>query len=57
MMIDIYTTPVMSDEPERVFGETSAAVDSRRRLLHTETIQWFMCVKSWTRSEITTLVR
>lgn len=52
MALDIYATPAMSDAPERIFSETGAAVGPRRRLLHSETIKWLMCVKSWVRSGV-----
>ena len=47
MALDIYSTPVMSDEPERVFSITGAALSPRRRLLKSTTIGYAMCVKAW----------
>jgi len=39
MALDIYSTPTMSDELERIFSATGAAVLLRRRLLKSETIR------------------
>jgi len=55
MALDIYSTPAMSDEPERIFSATGAAVSPRRRLLKSETIRWIMCLKSWIRSGLVNL--
>lgn len=55
MALDIYSTPAMSDELERIFSATGAAVSLRRRLLKSETIRWIMCLKSWIRSGLVNL--
>jgi len=53
MALDIFATPTMSDEPERVFSTAGAAISSRRRSMSDETIEYLMCLKSWiTRSVI-----
>jgi hypothetical protein len=52
MALDIYSIPVMSDEPERVFSITGAAVNPRRRLLESQKIGQLMCLKAWSQSNI-----
>jgi hypothetical protein len=47
LALDVYSTPVMSDEPERVFSATGAMIGPRRQLLSAETIQQIMCLRSW----------
>ena len=49
LALDVYSTPVMSDEPERVFSATGAMIGPRRRLLSAETIQQIMYLRSWRR--------
>jgi hypothetical protein len=57
MALDIYSVPVMSDEPERVFSITGAAITPRRRLLNSEKIGHLMCLKAWQRSGLISLDR
>jgi hypothetical protein len=57
MALDIYSAPVMSDEPERVFSTTGAAVSPRRRLLQSQTIGYLMCLKAWIKSKLITIDR
>lgn len=47
LALDIFATPVMLDEPERVFSVAGAAVSPPRRLLNSETIECLMCLKVW----------
>ena len=48
---------VMSDEPERVFSITGAAIKPRRRRLTSDKIAYLMCLKQWLKSGILTLDR
>ena len=52
LALDIYSLPVMSDEPERVFSTTGAAVTPRRRSLLDETINNLMAVKAWLKAKL-----
>jgi hypothetical protein len=47
LALDIYSIPVMSDEPERVFSITGAAITPRRRSLLSYRISHTMCLKAW----------
>jgi len=55
LALDIYSIAVMSDEPERVFSTTGAAVSQRRRRLQSDTIGHLMCLKAWVKAEIVTI--
>lgn len=57
LALDIYSIAVMSDEPERVFSTTGAAVTPRRRSLLDETINHLMVVKAWLKAKLITLDR
>lgn len=57
LALDIYAAAVMSDEPERVFSMTGAAVSSRRRLLDDTTVRDIMCLKAWIDAGIITIDR
>ena len=57
MALDTFATPVMSDEPERVFSMTGAAISPRRRQLGSDMIRNLMCLKSWIRSDIIQITR
>jgi len=46
MALDIFATPTMSDEPERVFSTAGAAISLRRRLISDKTIKYLICLKS-----------
>jgi hypothetical protein len=50
MALDIYCTPPMSDEPERVFSIASNTLNSRRRVMTEDTVQELLCLRSWQRS-------
>ena len=52
MALDVYAAAVMSDEPERVFSITGAAIGPRRRLLQDDTIKRIMCLKAWRRAGV-----
>jgi len=54
LALDTFLTPVMSDEPERVFSEAGAMIDTRRRLLGEETVKYLICMKSWIRTRTIT---
>lgn len=55
MALDIYSAAAMSDEPERVFSITGAAITPRRRLLKSDKIQHLMCLKAWLHSGVISL--
>ncbi|KAF4546994.1 Hypothetical protein D9617_74g064560 [Elsinoe fawcettii] len=42
LALDIYAVPAMSGSPERLFSQAGDAISSRRRLLHSETVEWLM---------------
>jgi hypothetical protein len=42
----------MSDEPERVFSITGAAITPRRRLLDSDKIGYLMCLKAWIKAGV-----
>ncbi|KAK4967048.1 hypothetical protein LTR66_011970 [Elasticomyces elasticus] len=46
LAMDIYATPVISDDPERVFSRTRAAFPPRRRAMGSDTIKCLMCLKA-----------
>jgi hypothetical protein len=52
MALDIYSTPVCSDEPERVFSMAGNVLNPRPRYLTGDTIQELLCLRSWERSGI-----
>ena len=55
MALDVYSTPAMSDEPERVFSIAGNVLAVRRRHLTSDAVHWPLCLRSWQRSEIITL--
>jgi hypothetical protein len=52
LALNVYSVAVMSDEPERVFSITGAAITPRRRLLNDDKINHSMCLKAWVKSGI-----
>jgi hypothetical protein len=48
--LDIYCTPPMSDEPERVFSIAGNTLNPRRRMMTEDTVQELLCLRSWQRS-------
>jgi hypothetical protein len=57
LALDVYSVPVMSDEPERVFSITGAAITPRRRLLKSDKISHLMCLKAWAHAGVITFDR
>jgi hypothetical protein len=55
MALDIYSTPPMSDEPERVFSDTGNLLSPKRRLMKGEGVEQMTCLRRWDRSGIITL--
>lgn len=55
MAIDVYSTPAMSDEPERVFSEAGNLLTPRRRTLGHDSIEQMLCLKNWQGSGIVQL--
>ena len=47
MAIDIFSTPAMSSEPERVFSGTKHTITPERASLKPETVEVLECMKSW----------
>ena len=47
MALDIYSTPVCSDEPKRVFSIAGNLLTPRRRQLGGEVVQQLLCLRSW----------
>jgi hypothetical protein len=52
MALDVYATPAMSDEPERVFSMAGNLLSPRRRKLTGEGVEQMLCLRSWQRSGI-----
>lgn len=46
MALDLHAARVVSDEPERKFSETGAAISPRRRLFDEQTIAWLTRLKN-----------
>ena len=46
MALNIYSTPTMSDEPERQFSTSGSLLSPKRALLYKSTIQALMCLQS-----------
>ncbi|KAF4546955.1 Hypothetical protein D9617_87g078060 [Elsinoe fawcettii] len=55
LALDIYAVPAMSDSPKHLFSQAGDAASSRRRLLHSEIVEWLMSLKSWISSGLITL--
>ena len=55
MALDVYSTPAISDELERVFSIAGSVLAVRRRRLTSDAVHWLLCLRSWQRSEIITL--
>ncbi|RYF41222.1 MAG: hAT transposon family protein, partial [Cytophagaceae bacterium] len=55
MAFDIYSTPAMSDEPERVFSIAGNTLNPRRRRLTSAAVQQLLCLRSWQQSGVITL--
>ena len=57
MALDVYSTPLMSDEPERVFSTTGNLMSPCRRRLLEDGVEKMVCLRSWDRSGIVKLDR
>lgn len=55
MALNVYSMPVMSDEPERVFSIGGNVLSVCRRRLISDAVHWLLCLRSWQNSEIITL--
>lgn len=55
MAFDIYATPAMSDEPERVFSIACNTLNPRRRRLTSAAVQQLLCLRSWQQRDVITL--
>ena len=49
MVIDIYSVPLMSSEPERVFSSAKYTITDQRCSLNIDTIELMECLKLWFR--------
>jgi hypothetical protein len=47
LALDVFSTPAMSDEPERVFSMAGNTLSPRRRRLNGDTVQEVLCLRSW----------
>ena len=52
MAFDVFATPAMSDEPERVFSIAGNLLAPRRRRLKGDGVEQMLCLRSWQRSGI-----
>jgi hypothetical protein len=52
MALNIYSTPAMSDAPERVFSIAGNVYSSRRETLTQDTVQEVLYLRSWQESGI-----
>jgi hypothetical protein len=55
MALDVFSTPPMSDELERVFSIVGNLLSPRRRTMKGESVEQLLCLRSWARSKIITL--
>lgn len=55
MALDVFSTPAMSDEPERVFSMAGNLLTPCRRVLKGDGIEQMLCSRSWQKSGITQL--
>jgi hypothetical protein len=55
MALDVFSTPPMSDEPERVFSMAGHLLSPRRRKMKGESVEQLLCLRSWSNSKIITL--
>ena len=55
MALNVYSMPVMSDEPERVFSIAGNTLNPRRRRLTSAAVQQLLCLRSWQQSDVITL--
>jgi hypothetical protein len=52
MALDVFSTPPMSDEPERVFSISGHLLSPRRRQLKGESVEMLLCLRAWSKSGI-----
>ena len=52
MALDVYSTPAMSDEPERKFSMAGNLLTPRRRVLKSDGVEQMLCLRSWQESGI-----
>lgn len=57
MALDVYSTPAMSDEPERIFSQGGNLLQPRRQRLTGDAVQEILCLRSWQENGIITLDR
>jgi hypothetical protein len=50
MALDVYSTPPMSDSPERVFSDTGDLVAPKKRHMTGESVEQITCLRSWQES-------
>ena len=55
MALDVYSTPPMSDEPERIFSDTGNLLSPKRRTMNGEGVEQMTCLRRWDRSGFITL--
>jgi hypothetical protein len=55
MALDLYATPAMSDEPERVFSMAGNLLSPRRRTMKDTGVEQMLCLRSWQSSGIVKL--
>lgn len=55
MALDIYSTPVCSDEPERIFSSTGDLLQPRRHQMTADHVEEIQCLRSWQSTSIVTL--
>jgi hypothetical protein len=47
MALDLYSTPLCSDEPERIFSIGGNTLSPRRRVMTDEMLNKLLCLRSW----------
>lgn len=52
MALDVYSTPPMSDAPERVFSDTGHLMAPKRRHMTGESVEQITCLPSWQASNL-----
>jgi hypothetical protein len=55
MVFDMYSTPAMSDEPERVYSITSNTLNPHRNCLTGSAVQQLLYLRNWQKSGVTSL--
>ena len=52
MALDVYSTPPMSDGPERVFSDAGNLTSPHRRHMKGEGVEQMVCLRSWQASDL-----